>query len=198
MNKIFIVLTALVSVFGYSATAQCVNTFPYTQDFEASAGGFTAGGFTSFAHGTPAGSTINAAASGTKAWKTNLQGVYNNNETGYVQSPCFDLTAFAPNQVPMLSLKVWYNAEEKWDNANIKYSTNGGTTWQLLGATSSRWYNTPASSMFGPMMEDGWNGNSNGWRYVRQTLQPLAGQNNVISHLFYLRPHIPQRRWFRF
>ena len=191
MNKIiaFVMLNCLVlGVFAiltpkYSH-AQCISSFPYAQDFEASAGGFVAGGNTSFAYGTPAGTTINAAASGTKAWKTNLTGLYNNNETGYVQSPCFNLSSFGASQIPMLSLKIWYNCEANWDNANIKYSTNNGSTWQVLGTTGT-WYNKQGSTMFGPMMEDSWNDNSNGWRYVRQNLSALASQSNVIFRIYF-------------
>ena len=33
---------------------------------------------------------LNAAGDGLIAWKTNLDGDYNNNELSYVESPCFD------------------------------------------------------------------------------------------------------------
>ena len=41
--------------------------------------------------GGPVAKKINKAASGKKAWVTNLDGDYKNNETGYLFSPCFNI-----------------------------------------------------------------------------------------------------------
>ena len=46
---------------------------------------------------------INRAASGSKAWKTNLAGNYNDLEKSYLYSPCFDISGMTN---PTLSFNV--------------------------------------------------------------------------------------------
>ena len=164
-----------------------VSTYPYLEDFETSDGNFFTGvdsaGITSFEYGTPVGADIDTAASGTKAWTTNLVGFYSQGEYGYVQSPCFDLSALPS---PALSLNIWHNSSNQSDNANIKYSIDGGLTFQVLGSVNDPlWYNTSATNMFGPMQEDSWSGNSNGWLNVRHSLQSVAGQASVIFRIYF-------------
>ncbi|MBK6330894.1 MAG: hypothetical protein IPF62_10395 [Bacteroidetes bacterium] len=60
-----------------------------------------------------------------------LTGFYNDNDISYVQGPCFDFTNICD---PVISLKVWWNAEFSWDGMNVTYSTDGGTIWNLVGA----------------------------------------------------------------
>ena len=50
------------------------------------------GAVNNWQHGVPMGDTINVAASGTKAWVTNLIGDVSVNQTSYVESPCYDLS----------------------------------------------------------------------------------------------------------
>src|SRR5688572_1086742 len=54
--------------------AQCgspISSFPYTEEFESSSGGWTPGGFgNDWAWGTPAKAIINTAGGGTKCWIT--------------------------------------------------------------------------------------------------------------------------------
>jgi hypothetical protein len=163
-----------------------VNTYPYTQDFETNDGYFFKGGNTSFAYGSITDTIINAAASGTKAWKTNLSGNYGINETGYVQTPKFNLAGIAS---PELKMKVWWHLESQWDISNVKYSTDNGATWNLLGTKDSlRWYNTlPSQLNAGALVQEpGWNGDgavissSAGYKQVTQSLSALAGQTVIF------------------
>ncbi len=166
-----------------------VNTFPYLQDFELGQGGFyisPAIAKTSFEWGTPAGVYINSAASGTKAWTTSLVGLYNPFERGYVQSPCFDFTN-VPN--PELKLKIWWNSQYNYDNTNIKYSTDGGLTFRILGSVNDpSWYNRSALGFIGYMKEDCWNNSntntsSGGWVQKRFLASNLGGQASVIFRI---------------
>ena len=110
------------------------------EDFESGGIGWTQGGTGSFALGTPSAPIINSAASGTNAWVTNLTGTYAANEDNWVESPCFDLSQYCN---PYLRLSVWWNAEFSWDGANVQYSTDGGTSWNLVGINGdpNNWYN---------------------------------------------------------
>jgi hypothetical protein len=132
--------TAAVTVYNQPL----VNSFPYLQQFENSNGGFyTTGRRSSWAYGTPESRRINGAASGARAWKTTLQGAYNDHEYSYLYSPCFDLTGMT---VPTLSFSVALDIEDcgtsLCDAVWVEYSADG-TTWQKLGTagTGTNWYN---------------------------------------------------------
>ncbi|HEY1022485.1 MAG TPA: T9SS type A sorting domain-containing protein, partial [Flavisolibacter sp.] len=105
-----------------------------------------AGNRSSWDWGTPKSRRISGAASGTKAWKTNLEGTYNDRELSYLYSPCFNLTGMT---TPTLSFSVALDIEDcgtaLCDAAWVEYSTDG-TTWQKLGTagTGTNWYNKPS------------------------------------------------------
>jgi hypothetical protein len=136
-----------------------VNTFPYLQNFEAGNGNFYTGGTnSSWAYGTPNSRKINGAASGAKAWKTNLAGTYNAREFSYLYSPCFDLTGMA---VPTLSFSLALDVEDCGssicDAAWVEYSTDG-VNWTKLGTagTGTNWYNKTASNVFAAENDTRW------------------------------------------
>ena len=111
-----------------------IKKYPYLEDFEADNGAWYAGGINnSWAYGVVASPKINKAASGTKAWKTNLTGIYNNYEQSYLYSPCFDLSSM---QYPTFRFKravdIEYCGGAFCDGAFMEYSTDG-ITWQKLG-----------------------------------------------------------------
>lgn len=158
-----------------------VNNYPYVDDFEGVGSYWTTGGTNNtWAWGTPAGTNIVGAASGTKAWVTNLTGSYNNSEFSYVEGPCFDFSTIVN---PILTMKINVHSEASWDGACVMYSTNGGTTWQKLGLYNDayNWYND--NSVYGLSTtgnEDGWAGATvSGWNLTGHTLQNLVGQSDV-------------------
>ena len=122
-----------------------VTSFPYLQNFESGNGSwYTGGTSSSWEYGTPVSPKINRAASGSKVWKTNLTGYYNDDELSYLYSPCFDMSGMTN---PMLSFSLALDIEDcgasLCDAAWVEYSTNGGTSWTKLGATGqgTNWYN---------------------------------------------------------
>jgi hypothetical protein len=120
-----------------------VTNFPYLQNFENGDGFFySKGKNNSWQYGTPQGTIITKAASGTKAWVTNLTGNYNDNETSYLYTPCFDVSSLTQ---PMLSFSHFVDIELDYDYAWVEYSINGAT-WFRLGATGSgtNWYDNTA------------------------------------------------------
>jgi hypothetical protein len=119
--------------------------YPYLENFEASDGGYFSDGFrNSWQYGTPATVKVNRAASGVKAWKTNLTGHYNNLEKSYLYSPCFDISRLIN---PMLSFSTAQDVENcggaLCDAAWIEYSYDGAT-WRKLGAPGqgTNWYDS--------------------------------------------------------
>lgn len=120
-----------------------VKTFPYKEDFEADDGFWFADGINnSWQYGSPNATKLNNAASGNKAWVTNLTGWYNDNEQSYLYSPCFDLTGM---ETPKLSFKLSLDIENcgeiLCDAAYMEYSTDG-ERWEILGEYNSgvNWY----------------------------------------------------------
>src|SRR5690606_4981468 len=87
-----------------------INSFPYLEDFESSNGHWYAAGINnSWEYGTPVSTKINRAASGSKAWKTNLDGNHNDNELSYLYSPCYDISSL---DKPTLSFSVALDIED--------------------------------------------------------------------------------------
>jgi hypothetical protein len=125
------------------------NSFPHIENFESSDGGWYSGGNKiSWEYGLPASIKINKAASGTKAWKTKLNGNYNDEELSYLYSPCYNISGMTN---PTLSLSIALDLEDcggtLCDGAYFEYSENGNT-WTRLGTTGvgKNWYNSDFGS----------------------------------------------------
>lgn len=130
--------------------APLVTTFPYLENFEGGDGGWYAlGSNVSWQYGTPASARINKAASGTRAWKTNLTGNHNDGEYSYLYSPCFQVGGMTS---PTLSFSLAMELEDcgatMCDAAWVEYSTDN-LNWQRLTDTASagiNWYTRNAPS----------------------------------------------------
>jgi hypothetical protein len=123
-----------------------IENFPYLQDFENGNGYFYSEGTNdSWQYGTPHSPKIKYAASGSKIWKTNLSGHYNDNEFSYLYSPCFDISNL---QNPTLSFSMISDIETNpsdssiFDQAYMEYTTDG-VHWERLGTMGQgyNWYN---------------------------------------------------------
>ncbi|MGB0883000.1 MAG: choice-of-anchor J domain-containing protein, partial [Vicingaceae bacterium] len=184
MKKITTLLSALaISAIGFQAQAQ-INTYPYTEDFESGAGGWTANNTTngSWALGLPAAAVINSAGSGANSWATNLTGSYSTNDDSWVESPVFDMRFLGS---PEIQLNIWWEAENSWDGAVLQSSIDGGTTWQNVGADGdpNNWYNDNSINGAPGGSQEGWTGRngggSNGWVTATHALPGLSGSQNV-------------------
>ncbi|WP_118951280.1 S8 family serine peptidase [Taibaiella helva] len=137
-----------------------IAAFPYLQTFEDNDGNFYAEGRnSSWAYGTPSSPLINHAASGAKAWKTNLSGSYSRLENAYLYSPCFDISGMAQ---PMLSFNLATDIEDPdgnniFDEAYVEYS-NDGQTWKRLGASGlgTNWYDNEVAQAWARSRQDYW------------------------------------------
>jgi gliding motility-associated-like protein len=207
----FIFSFALMFCLVQKTYAQCatpINTFPYTEGFEASNGSWTTGGTASdWAWGTPNKPVITGAANGsTKCWIVGgLTGIaYNNGERSWLQSPCFDFTTV---QHPYISFSVFWEMEQRFDGAGFQYSTNLGATWTNVGSfpetpncLNTNWFNfSPITNMNGlATVRDGWSGNiqatsgpclggsgSGQWVNAQHTMPGLSGVPNVIFRFIF-------------
>src|SRR5688572_7042765 len=132
--------TLIVNIFN----APLITTFPHIENFETNNGYWRSSGInSSWEYGVPAANKINKAASGTRAWKTNLTGIYKSYETSYLNSPCYNIAGMTN---PTLSLNIALDLEDCGgtfcDGAYIEYSGDG-ITWTRLGdvGTGTNWYN---------------------------------------------------------
>ena len=122
-------------------TAPLITVFPYLEGFENNNGSwYTNGVNDSWQWGTPAKKIINRAANGSKCWVTSLTGDYNNSESSYLYSPCFDLSGLTS---PVLSFSHIFQTEDDCDCDYhwVEYSVDG-TNWTTLGMPGggTHWY----------------------------------------------------------
>ncbi len=159
------------TTYAYTMHIPVIDTFEYFVDFENGTSYWTTSGTGNWEFGTP---TTDTAYSPVTCWATNLSGNYNNSEMAYLYTPCFDFSMLAS---PEMQFAINYNTESCCDYAYMEYSTDTGSTWQILGTSSdSAWYSTSS----------GWQGNSNGWVLAYHDLSMLAGQPHVqFRFVFY-------------
>jgi len=154
-------------------------TLPYEQDFESSADFWRVDGSnSSFEYGIPLGSIIHTAASGTRAWITNLDGDYFNDEDAYLMGPCFDFTGI---DYPVFECQLYLNTESGDDGINLEYSMDNGQSWSRVGnlgdgdAYGWNWYNSDViSSLDGG---HGWTHTMDPWHLARILLDTTIFRN---------------------
>lgn len=158
--------------------SKIITEYPYLENFEASDGGYYASGFlSSWAYGIPASNSISMAASGTHAWKTNLNGHYNELERSYLYSPCFDISGLTH---PMLSFSMAEDIENcgsiLCDGAYIEYSFDG-SDWQKLGSAGygTNWYDSAFNI---------WNENGFTRWHVASIPLPASGSGGILHLRF--------------
>lgn len=176
-------------------TSPIISTLPYTQDFDGAANtgweALATGGLNPWELGTPSKPQITSAFNGTKAWVTLTSGAYPNGADAAVVSPQFNFTALTANPI----ISFWHNfgTESGWDGGILEVSTNGGTTWNQIDATtgtggnmlttnSANWYNGNLAAISQPGWQNSsinYTGHNSGWVQSQTVLTGVAGQANV-------------------
>jgi hypothetical protein len=178
--------------------------FPYFEDFEKPDHGWIAEAFqarnspttvasdpryipsdTSWILTRPTGANISSASSGTLAWWTGHNqreqiskpfDTYYRNENSVVNGPCYDLTLL---KRPMISVDYYSDAEKNLDGVVLQYSTDGGSTWKVIGNDGQgiNWYNGRSilgSPGNGENFENfGWTEKQGGWKNARFNLDMI-------------------------
>ena len=115
MKRLSIVLVLLLCMFCICGTS--FGYVVYSQDFEASDGGYThSGNNDCWQWGTPTAWPF-SAASGSKCWGTNLAGNYADYASLYLYSDWIDLSSFPAGTPVTLKWKQAYSIETGFDNA---------------------------------------------------------------------------------
>ncbi len=147
---------------------------PYYEDFETNYGYYLSGGINStWEYGTPAATLIDAAASGTKAWVTNLTGEYDTNDSSYLESPCFN---FSGSDSIIFEFKCKGISEDKTDGLSLLYSLDEGETWDLVPDDGDFYWNWYTEANISDLELPGIDTTNGEWLTFRQIL-PLAVTN---------------------
>ncbi len=135
--------------------------------------------------GTASGIILGSSTVGSsQVYATNLNGVYGNNSTSYLYTGCYDLS-FINN--PVLSFDMAFDIETNWDLLYMQYSTDSGSSWNILGSASDpNWYNSnrfPNNSNCYNCVGAQWTGTGVGNTLSNYNL-PLNFLNNPSEVLF--------------
>ena len=200
LQRCFIIFLISLAV-GEQTHAQCISSFPFSEDFETGNGNWQpAGTNADWSWGTPLKGTISTAGNGTKCWiaGTLSSSAYAGSQKSWIESPCFDFSAL---QFPWLSFLIFWDTERQYDGGNLQYSLNNGTTWQNLGSVNTtvdclnkNWFNensiTNLSGIANP--REGWSGTtqpgggsclggggSGQWKEASVCMKFLSGEPSV-------------------
>jgi len=165
-----------------------INTYPYVESFEDGPGYWTSskfeGLYTSWELGVPNGNQIKNASDGNRAWVTNLDGPYADNEVAYVESPCFDLSSLAS---PVLSVDIFSDNNYYDDGAIVQYSPDDGMNWYYLDHAGAidNWYDDFSDAIYyNSDGSDAWTGNAP-WRTAVRGISELAGDSLVKFRILF-------------
>lgn len=159
-----------------------ISFFPYCENFEFSQGDWlptTSGG--TWAYGTPAGTKINAAAGGTKAYATNLTGNYGNSETAILLSPCIDASGL---NFAKINFDLWYETQSGSDGLKFQYSIDGGESWLTEYFQVNPYDNSNLSVFSGYDEASGWTGSSGQWVNAQAYFSPLGSSEVFLRFVF--------------
>lgn len=88
----------------------------------------------------PGRSLTTTISGGSKVYGTNLDGIHGDASKFYLVSQCYDLSLLKDTFV---KFDLAFDIEQDWDLLYMEYSTNGGTSWSVLGtSTDINWYNS--------------------------------------------------------
>lgn len=165
----------------------------YFKDFEADNGGFTPGGTSLWQWGTPT-SGPGGAHSGSKCWGTNLYSDYPDDANAWLDSEPIVLPT---GDSTILSFWHWYEMEDYYDGGNVKISTSGGGSWEILGSYLDPYPEDSASSgNEGIPGEPCFTGSSGGWKEVTFDLGDYAGEEIILRWHFGSDGSINYAGWF--
>ncbi len=120
----------------------------------------------------------NGTKSGVNSWVTGLTGNYVNNSHSILYTPVYNFATAGT-----YTIRFWsrFDTENQWDGFRVEYSTNKGSSWNILGAVSANWYNfanTSQATSF-PINEPYFTGNNSTWTEYSTDISSLAGNSNV-------------------
>ncbi len=192
-------VNATITNFGSSGNTFMVNCSIFEgvnllEDFEDNNGGYTGTG--DWEWGNPTAGPGNAH-SGSNVWATNLNGAYSNYANEWVDSAPISIPTGVPAE---LGFWHWYNIEDgysHYDGGNVKISTDGGSTWTLLGSYLDPYpIQQCYSGNSGIPGEPCFTGSSGSWNYVTFDLSSYAGEQVMFRWHFGSDTSLNYEGWY--
>jgi hypothetical protein len=142
----------------------------YWSDFEDDDGGLISNNPNGWQWGHPTSGPA-GAYSGQKAWATNLYGNYSVYANDKLETP---LLLIADDSY-MLKFWHWYEIDNNWDGGNVKISTDGGITWEIIEPEGGYPCDAAYSGNAGIPFEPCYGGQSGGWVLAEFDLSDYSG-----------------------
>jgi len=121
-----------------------------------------------------------SAHSGTKAWWMGFYNEYYYDCNEQLSTQYYTV----PSGGAIMSMWVNYNTYSGQDGANVKITTNYGSSWNLIGSVGAPYDSTLWSSNYAIPNEAAFSGNSNGWKLVSFDLSSYAGMTIQLRITF--------------
>lgn len=126
--------------------------------------------------------------SGNPAYLTSLSGNYSDSSKSYLVSQCYNLSTISN---PEISFKMAFDVEVNWDIVYVEYSTNLGSTWNVLGSMGTGWYNsdrtpTTTGSDCNNCVGAQWTGTNTTLTTYSYGLATLDTETNVIFRIAFI------------
>ena len=143
--------------------------WPWTEDFEVGTGDMAASG--AWEVGTPNGPFINGAASGNRAWVTNLAGAPDVDSISVLTSPIFDFTAVEGDFDPILEFAHSYQLAAG-DQGYVEMSLDGEPFVRLgTAGAGTNWYDDIPNQTWA-----GTSGSAGHWHLASHPMEGAAGR----------------------
>ncbi|MFC2096633.1 hypothetical protein ACFLQ3_02935, partial [Bacteroidota bacterium] len=160
-------------------------SLPYSENFENNFGYYRDGGInSSWEYGEPSNTLIDAAASGTKAWVTNLSGNYLNDDSSYIESPCFVFTGI---DSIIFEFKCKGVSEDQVDGLEVVYSLNQGQSWDSVPNDHDFYWNWYNETIISELESAGFDETGGEWLTMRQLLPPIFSDESSVKFRFLFR-----------
>ena len=167
--------------FYYTLYVDPLNTEPYSTSFETNTYWRRGGINTTWEAALPIGVIIDAPFHGENVWVTEPFAQYANNDSSWVESPCFE---YPENAKIILDFALWTQVDDANDGLTIQYSTDNGGSWQHLTTNPTYNKNSYNSANISSMNLPGWTGNTGDWQQVRNVIPTDAGVNGSFKLRF--------------
>jgi hypothetical protein len=154
------------------------------EDFESGNGGWVKSDTSSiWFFGTPSGSVLKSAASGSSAWFTAAP----RNDTASIESPCYD---FSNLTRPLIKLKLQKALDKERDGVALQYRVGDEWSWHTVGTLNDgiNWYNSATISGEPGGSQVGWTtpgSYDSQFQTASHTLDELIGSADVVFRITY-------------
>ncbi|NOQ28450.1 MAG: T9SS type A sorting domain-containing protein [Bacteroidales bacterium] len=163
-------------------------SLPYFENFESNFGYyFDDGTNSSWEYGEPSATLIDAAASGAKAWVTNLSGNYSNDDSSYIESPCFDFTGI---DSVIFEFKCKGVSEDQVDGLAVVYSLDQGQSWDLVPNDHDFYWNWYNETNISELETAGFDETGSEWLTARQLLPPVFSDESSVKFRFLFKSNV--------